>query len=97
MLFQALCGNGALQSLQHGRVYRAHPPVDVITEPPGTLVDRRIANAVAEYFAPYRSRHAELLARPDDVRDILRKGADKVRPVVRETLDAVRAAVGVAY
>ncbi|MBD3349467.1 MAG: tryptophan--tRNA ligase [Candidatus Eisenbacteria bacterium] len=49
-----------------------------------------------EMIAPLRERKADLLARPDDVRDILRAGAERARPIARATMDEVRRAVGVS-
>lgn len=58
---------------------------------------KALADAVINYFAPFRAKRADLFAHPDDVRDILHRGAEKVRGIARETLDKVRAAVGVNY
>ena len=55
-----------------------------------------LLEAILEHFGPYRERRAELEARPDDVRDMMRVGADKARAVARETLDRARSAVGLA-
>lgn len=47
-----------------------------------------------EHFGPARARRAELAARPEEVEAILAAGAEKVRPVIAETMDAVRSATG---
>jgi len=50
---------------------------------------------VMEMIAPLRERKADLLARPDDLKDILRSGAERARPIARATMDEVRKAIGV--
>jgi tryptophanyl-tRNA synthetase len=52
-----------------------------------------LADRVIEYFRPFRERRAELAADPGYVEKTLAEGADKARPVMRETLAAVRAAM----
>ncbi len=47
-----------------------------------------------DYFGPARARRAELVENPQRVEEILRAGAERVRPVVEETMDAVRSATG---
>ena len=42
---------------------------------------------------PFRERRAELAADPGYVEKMLAEGADKARPIVQETLAAVRAAM----
>lgn len=54
-----------------------------------------LAKNVSAELAPIQTRRAELLARPDSVRDILRTAAAELAPVARATLDEVRAKVGV--
>ena len=41
-----------------------------------------------------RERYMDLRNRPDDVADILAQGAQKARSIARDTVDKVRAAVG---
>jgi tryptophanyl-tRNA synthetase len=53
-----------------------------------------LADRMIEHFAPYRERRAELEADPKVVSETLDAGLEKVRPVVAETMDAVRAGVG---
>jgi tryptophanyl-tRNA synthetase len=52
-----------------------------------------LADRLIERFRPFRERRAELAADPGSVEKTLAQGADKVRPIVRETLAAVRAAM----
>ncbi len=49
------------------------------------------------HFAGARERRRELAARPDDVYDVLADGARRARTAARATMDAVRAASGLAY
>jgi len=51
---------------------------------------------VIAYFAAYREKRTELLAKPDYVNDVLRDGASKARAVARKTLDEARQACGLA-
>ena len=46
------------------------------------------------HFTEFRARRADLAARPDEVRDILRDGAQRARSVARETLGRAKAACG---
>ena len=55
-----------------------------------------LLDKVSDYFAPYRQKRAELLARPDYVEDVLREGAKKAREVARATLDEAKKACGLA-
>lgn len=55
---------------------------------------QELFEAMMEYFADARVRRAELEANPQQVEDILQEGARRVRPVIDETMDAVRSAVG---
>jgi tryptophanyl-tRNA synthetase len=52
-----------------------------------------LADRVIEHFRPFRERRAELAADPGYVESTLAEGAEKARPVMRETLAAVRAAM----
>jgi tryptophanyl-tRNA synthetase len=56
---------------------------------------QELYEALLEYFADARIRRAKLEANPQEVEEILRDGARRVRPVIDETMDAVRSAVGV--
>ena len=50
---------------------------------------------VEELVAPMRETYLGLIARPDDLKDILRSGARKLRPRSLETLDKVRDVLGI--
>lgn len=52
---------------------------------------------VKEMIGPVRDRREELLARPADILDVLRSGADRARPIAEKTMDEVRAKLGVVY
>ena len=55
---------------------------------------QELNEALLERFAPARKRREELAADLGEVEMILRAGAEKVRPVIAETMDAVRRATG---
>lgn len=59
-------------------------------------VKKRLAAALNEFLDPIRERRAYLEARPDDVIDILRIGAQRARPVAQETVAQAREAMGLA-
>ncbi|PIE56004.1 MAG: tryptophan--tRNA ligase [Desulfobulbus propionicus] len=52
---------------------------------------------IDEFFAVAREKRRELLAHPDDIRDILKAGSVKARAVAAETLEQVRDRVGLLY
>jgi tryptophanyl-tRNA synthetase len=52
-----------------------------------------LADRIIEQLAPFRERRSELAAKPGLVADVLAAGADRVRPVVEETMAAVRDAM----
>jgi len=52
-----------------------------------------LADRIIERFRPFRERRAELEKEPGLVATVLAQGAAKVRPVVEETMAAVRAAM----
>jgi tryptophanyl-tRNA synthetase len=54
----------------------------------GNLADR-----IIEYYRPYRERREALDRTPEIVFEVLTRGAEKVRPVVEETMAAVRSAM----
>lgn len=56
-----------------------------------------IIDAVLNELAPLQERAREYEADPQQVRNILREGADAAREVADETLDEVRAAIGLNY
>lgn len=49
---------------------------------------------IDEYFAPTRARRKDLAARPSDVEDVLRAGAQRARAEAQATMDLVRHATG---
>jgi tryptophanyl-tRNA synthetase len=55
-----------------------------------------LADRVIEHFRPFRERRTELAADPGLVERTFADGAEKVRPIMRETLANVRAAMGFA-
>ena len=56
---------------------------------------QELFETILEYFADARSRRLQLEENPDEVEQILRSGADRIRPVVEKTMEAVRSAIGV--
>lgn len=50
---------------------------------------------VERLVSPMRERYNSLLSKPDNLRDILRDGANKLRPRSLRTLEAVREALGI--
>jgi tryptophanyl-tRNA synthetase len=62
----------------------------------GCVADKQhLAQVMSEVLAPIRERRAHWAARPDEVKDVLRDGTRRARAVARETMDAVRSAMGV--
>jgi tryptophanyl-tRNA synthetase len=53
-----------------------------------------VAAHIQETVAPVRERKAELLTTPNEVRDIMRAGSDRARPIAQETMREVREKVG---
>ncbi|RLT35133.1 MAG: tryptophan--tRNA ligase [Chloroflexi bacterium] len=53
-----------------------------------------LADSINETFREFRARHAELNAKPDEVRAILRDGAARARVIAQETLAEVRDRIG---
>jgi tryptophanyl-tRNA synthetase len=60
-------------------------------------VKKDLLERVWDFFAPHREKREQLMSRPDDIRDIMRMGADKARAVALETLEDVRRKVGLKY
>jgi tryptophanyl-tRNA synthetase len=58
---------------------------------------KELVERIWDYFGPFRERREALLARRDDIRDILAMGARKVRPVAAATMEIVRERVGLKY
>jgi tryptophanyl-tRNA synthetase len=52
-----------------------------------------LADRVVEYYRPFRERREDLESRPGLAEEVLASGAVKVRPVVEETMRAVRDAM----
>ncbi|MCA9133257.1 MAG: tryptophan--tRNA ligase [Planctomycetales bacterium] len=59
-------------------------------------VKKSLADAADRFFAPARTRRAELASRPDTVRDILRDGAQRARAQAAEVLHRAEQACGVS-
>ena len=55
---------------------------------------QRLADSMNNVLAGLRERRAALAARPDDVWDVLRDGAQRARALAAATMDEVRAAIG---
>ncbi len=60
-------------------------------------VKKRLAAALNAYMDPIRARRAEVLARPETLREILHEGSRKARAIAHETLERVRTAVRLKY
>jgi len=54
----------------------------------------RLFELVNEQLAPMRERYQELVARPDQIEEILRHGAEKARRITAPFMAEIRAAVG---
>ncbi len=52
---------------------------------------------ITDYFAEARAKKARFLSDPDEVRNIMKKGAEKAREKAAPTLDLVRDRVGLKY
>jgi tryptophanyl-tRNA synthetase len=52
------------------------------------------ARNLADHFAPFRERRAELASEPDHVWDILADGARRASAIATEVLGEVKQAVG---
>jgi len=60
-------------------------------------VKKKLAAALNTHLDPIRSRRAEVLARPERLREILHEGSRKARAVAQETMERVRSAVKLKY
>lgn len=49
---------------------------------------------ITVYFAPFRDKRKELAAKPDFVEDVLQQGARRARAEAQQTMELVRAALG---
>lgn len=56
---------------------------------------KSLADAIASYFADFRERRNELLLNPDDLAHQLAIGAEKAQAVAQQTMQDVRARVGI--
>jgi tryptophanyl-tRNA synthetase len=55
---------------------------------------RELADLVVETLAPIQARYRDIISAPETVRDVLRAGSARVRPVARVTVDRVKERVG---
>jgi len=60
-------------------------------------VKKELFGLIWEYFAPFREKRKQLQNNKGDIAAILKKGADKTRPIAQETLQRVKKAVGLDY
>jgi tryptophanyl-tRNA synthetase len=60
-------------------------------------VKTKLAKAVNAVLDPMRARRAEVLARPDDLRDVLLDGSRRARTLAGQTMARVRAAMHLQY
>jgi tryptophanyl-tRNA synthetase len=60
-------------------------------------VKKKLAAALNAVLDPMRERRAQVLARPERIREILFEGSKKARLVAQETMERVRDAVKVSY
>jgi tryptophanyl-tRNA synthetase len=60
-------------------------------------VKTKLAAAMNAALEPMRARRAELLARPDELRDVLVEGSRRARTIAQATMDRVRSAVRLRY
>jgi tryptophanyl-tRNA synthetase len=60
-------------------------------------VKQELFETIRDFFAPYRAKREELLAKPDELREILAFGAEKARRVASKTMRKVRKKSGLSY
>jgi tryptophanyl-tRNA synthetase len=60
-------------------------------------VKKKLIVAIESVLAPMRERRAEIERQPDLIEDILHTGNNRMRTVARETMERVRAAMGLTY
>src|SRR5437762_1855172 len=60
-------------------------------------VKTKLANALNAYLAPIRERRAQVLARPDRLKEILFEGSKRARTIAATTMARVRDAMKIAY
>jgi tryptophanyl-tRNA synthetase len=61
------------------------------------VVKKELFETMWEFFRPYRDKRQHYVENPDEVRDILKRGAEKARAIGSEYLDKARQNVGVNY
>jgi len=60
-------------------------------------VKKKLAAALNTHLEPMRGRRADLMAKPERLREILHEGSRKARAIAQETMARVRAAVKLEY
>lgn len=60
-------------------------------------VKKKLYAALETFLAPLRERRAEFAARAGHIEEILHAGNERMRAVARETMEAVREAMGLTY
>jgi tryptophanyl-tRNA synthetase len=60
-------------------------------------VKKELGKKIWDFFAPYREKREALLRDTDQIRDILKMGAEKTRAEAMKTLEVVRKNVGLVY
>ena len=60
-------------------------------------VKQKLARAVNAMLDPMRERRAEVLARPERIREILMDGSSTARRIAQDTMTQVREAVRLSY
>jgi tryptophanyl-tRNA synthetase len=60
-------------------------------------VKKKLAAALNTFMDPIRARRAEVLAKPETLREILHEGSRKARGIAQETMERVRSAVKLSY
>ena len=60
-------------------------------------VKKKLAAALNTHMDPIRERRAQVLAKPDRLREILHEGSRKARGIAQDTMERVRAAVRLKY
>lgn len=56
-----------------------------------------LAEVIWEYYRPYREKREYYASHQDEVRDILKMGAQKARLTASETIEKVRSVTGISY
>jgi tryptophanyl-tRNA synthetase len=60
-------------------------------------VKTKLARALNAHLEPMRARRAEVVARPETVREILHEGSRKARGIAQDTMERVRDAMKLRY